>query len=498
MRRWFFLLPLALLAACSSGLHSALPNAPVAGAPMGALGPRLKLSVTHRGRPHYFYNRSLFAAINRAHPDSAPYAGPLLYGGGAVQTVPESYLIFWGWSGSTDATADPDYLAPYMVSFFKAIPASSWLATTTQYSQDLGSLEYITNPAGQYAGATYDPSTVPSTYTEADVYNEAIKFAGTVGYNANVNYIVVTPHGHSISGFNSSSGFCAYHSAVSTTHGQLSFTVFPYIPDAGYYCGAGSVNSHSSNAGILDGVSIVGGHEEAETITDPDAATGWLDSNGQEIGDKCAWYHLQNTSFGGTTLGTSMFPTQPLWSNAAASASGCVQSYGGSSPTPTPSPPPSTNAIANPGFETSHLKPWSTCRSAGKMPLAFTTTQKPHTGSYDAYAGTVANQKEPAGLTAVCQRVTIPAGGRLTVWLRGISDDKRNGVFQFVRLYTSSGGLAKTLFTFNANNKTWFEQTVDLSAYAGRQYYLAFGIQGKKNAHGRVIGLFVDDVTLAP
>lgn len=495
MRRLFALVVLALLAACSNASRSALPDAPAAGVRMGVLGPRLKLSVEHRGRPHYFYNRSVFAARNRAHPDSAPYAGPLLYGGGAVQTVPESYLIFWGWSGSTDATADPDRLAPYMVSFFKAIPASSWLATTTQYSQDLGSLEYITNPAGQYAGATYDPSPVPSTYTDADVYNEAIKIAGTVGYNANVNYIVVTPHLHTISGFNSSSGFCAYHGAVTTTsHGPLSYTVFPYIPDAGYGCGAGSVNSHSSNAGILDGVSIVGGHEEAETITDPDAATGWLDSNGQEIGDKCAWYHLQNTSFGGTTLGTSMFPTQPLWSNASSS---CVQSYGGSSPTPTPSPPP-TNAIVNPGFETSHLKPWSTCRSKGKMPFAFTTSQKPHTGRYDAYAGTVANQKEPAGITSLCQSVTIPAGGRLTVWLRGISDDKRRGVFQFGRLYTSSGALAKTLFKFNANDKKWVEQTIDLSASAGRQYYLAFGIQGKKNAHGRVIGLYVDDVTLAP
>lgn len=45
--------------------------------------------------------------------------------------------------------------------------------------------------------------------------------------------------------------------------------------------------------------------------------SGWLDSGNAEDGDKCAWTHLQNTSFSSGT-----FPTQPLWSN---SANGCVQ-----------------------------------------------------------------------------------------------------------------------------------------------------------------------------
>lgn len=489
-RRWCVLFALALLAACSNGSRETIPGAlPVA--PMGVLGPRAKLRIAHLGRPHYFFNRFAFEARGRALPHS-PYDGPLLYGGGPVEHVPVTYLIFWGWSGSTDAAADPDGLAPYMVDFFQAIPASSWLNTVTQYYQDSGTLENITNPASQYGGATYDPAAVPATYTDAQAAAEAVKVAGSgVGYSTNANYVVVTPHSHTISGFKKD--FCAYHSAVSTTRGLLSYTVFPYVPDAGYGCGANSVPSGT----ILDGVSIVGGHEEAEAITDPDAATGWGDANGYEIADKCAWYDLQSTPFSG---GNS-YATQPLWSNAATSSSACVQGYsGGPLPSPggSPTPSPSGNVIKNPGFETGSLKPWTSCRSNRKQPVAVVVKRRARTGKYDAYAGTLANEKEPDGTTSVCQLVTIPANGRLIVWVRGVSDDKRSGVYQFGRLYSTSRTLAKTLFAFNANDKTWVKRSVSLAAYAGGRYLLAFGIQGKKNAHGRVIGLYIDDVSLAP
>lgn len=39
---------------------------------------------------------------------------------------------------------------------------------------------------------------------------------------------------------------------------------------------------------------------------------------------------------------------------------------------------------------------------------------------------------------------------------------------------------------------------IALAAYASGRYYLAFGVQGKKNARGRIIGLYVDDGSLAP
>jgi hypothetical protein len=46
----------------------------------------------------------------------------------------------------------------------------------------------------------------------------------------------------------------------------LLFTSLPYMTDAGSACGEDSVNGPN---GTLDGVSIVEGHEMAESITDP-------------------------------------------------------------------------------------------------------------------------------------------------------------------------------------------------------------------------------------
>jgi hypothetical protein len=64
----------------------------------------------------------------------------------------------------------------------------------------------------------------------------------------------------------------------------VAYTNLPYITDAGASCGA-NFNGLGPDAGIT----IVGGHEMGETITDQFPSTGWLDSGGAENGDKCAW-----------------------------------------------------------------------------------------------------------------------------------------------------------------------------------------------------------------
>lgn len=493
--RWFSVAVFAFIVGCSGSsnpAHNAIPNAPA-----GAIGPKLHLRIAHLGKPHYFFTRYVFRARAIHHANSYYYGvGNLKYGGGPVDVTPKAYLIFWGISAPTDTIHDPDGVAAYITNFFAALPNSSWLDTVTQYyGTDTGPTSYITNPPAAFTGTYYDSSLPPSTtYTDGDAANEALKVANIVGYDANTNYIVVTPHGYTIAGFGTS--FCAYHSGTTTTSSQLlSYTVFPYLPESpsspypvGSSCGVAAVTT----PGTLDGVSIVSGHEEAETITDANAYSGWLDSSkvAMEIGDKCAWIHLQDTVF---PNGKS-YPTQPLWSNAS---SGCVQSYGATpSPSPSASPPPAANIVQNPGFETGHLRPWNTCHSKGRMPFALISTNKPHSGRYDAYAGTLANHSEPDGITSVCQLLSIPANATLTVWTRGVSDDLRSGVYQFARLYNTSGTVAKTLFKIDRNEKKWHRWSFDLAAYANGQYYVAFGIQGKANARGRYVGQYVDDVSL--
>ena len=117
--------------------------------------------------------------------------------------------------------------------------------------------------------------------------------------------------------------YCAYHSSTSSTFGNVAYTNLPYITDAGVSCGA-NFNGLGPNAGIT----IVGGHEMAETMTDQFPNGGWLDSSGAENGDKCAWISSGQGAAADITLSTGTFPVQSLWSNGFNSGSGgCVLSY---------------------------------------------------------------------------------------------------------------------------------------------------------------------------
>jgi serine protease len=82
-----------------------------------------------------------------------------------------------------------------------------------------------------------------------------------------------------------------------------------------------NATSDAFGNGIFDGWSIVTGHEYSEAVTDPDNVAGqqdgWLDAQGSENGDKCAWTNTQNI-----TLGTHQFAVQPTWSNEAFDATG--------------------------------------------------------------------------------------------------------------------------------------------------------------------------------
>jgi len=120
-----------------------------------------------------------------------------------------------------------------------------------------------------------------------------------------------------------SAGYCAWHSSTSSGSGNIAYTNLPYITDAGASCGA-NFNNLGPNAGIT----IVEGHEMAETITDQFPNGGWLDRNGEENGDKCAWISSGPGASSSVSMNGASFPVQSLWSNAFNSNSGgCVLSF---------------------------------------------------------------------------------------------------------------------------------------------------------------------------
>jgi serine protease len=233
----------------------------------------------------------LTARSAHAAPAAPAAGGNLINHGGPVQTAPKVYVVYWGWQ------SDPSGEKTYLNNFLSGIGGTSWLSTVHQYSSAgyTGTL---------LAGTWSDTASVPSAPSDSQIQAEAAKASThfNTGTSDNVEIVVATPTHHSTPGFGTQ--WCAYHGAVSSKH-NVTYTDLPYMTDAGSSCGANSVHS------ALDGVSIVEGHELAETITDP-LLNAWYDSAGSEIGDKCAWVNLTLIS---TSKGS--FAVQPLWSNAA-------------------------------------------------------------------------------------------------------------------------------------------------------------------------------------
>jgi hypothetical protein len=246
-----------------------------------------------------------------------------------VETTPKVYLVFWGsqWTNN-----DPSGEGGILRSFLGGVGGSSWLNSVTQYCQGVASGTYTCGSSGQHAGnpsgilASYwydNASAAPKSPSQSNLAGEAVRAAAhfgntTVGSNASTQYVIATATGNNSGGFGGH--YCAWHSSTTSSYGDIAYTNLPYMTDGGASCGA-NFNNLGPNAGIT----IVEGHELAETITDQFPNGGWLDSGGAENGDKCAWIRTGSPGASANiTLSTGTFPVQSLWSNAS---SGCVLSY---------------------------------------------------------------------------------------------------------------------------------------------------------------------------
>ncbi|HYX68002.1 MAG TPA: hypothetical protein VE825_02625 [Terriglobales bacterium] len=254
-----------------------------------------------------------------------------------VETAPKVYVVFWGSQWNSN---DPSGEASILIGngtggFLGGVGGSSWNNSVTQYCQGVASGTIFCNgagtpagnPSGTLAGFWYDNAgAAPAHPTQSQLAGEAVNAAGHFGNtsvtnNASVQYVIATATGNSSSGFGTQ--YCAYHSSTSSSFGDVAYTNLPYITDAGASCGA-NFNGLGPNAGIT----IVEGHEMAETESDQFPNGGWLDSGGSENGDKCAWISSGQGASADIILSTGTYPVQSLWSNAFNNgAGGCVLSY---------------------------------------------------------------------------------------------------------------------------------------------------------------------------
>jgi hypothetical protein len=289
-------------------------------------------------------------------------AANLRYGGGVggigVTTGAEKvYLVFYGsqWgaqgtdgNGNVILSGDPSGEAPYLQQMVKGLGTSGdlWSGVLTQYCDGVAAgaqtcpssnTQHVAYPAGGALAGVWadDAAASPGQATASQLGAEAVKAAAhfgntTAAANRDAQYVIISPTGTHPDGFNTAGGqFCAWHDwngdvGVTSPYGDLAFTNSPYVTDAGASCGAGFVNS--GRAGAMDGISIVEGHEYAETITDQNPAGGWTDSSGAENGDKCAWIS-PGTSGGAAdlSLATGAFAMQGTWANDGAGGSGACE-----------------------------------------------------------------------------------------------------------------------------------------------------------------------------
>jgi hypothetical protein len=320
----------------------------------------------HHGYRHGVVpSKSQYAKMKQwwsSHPQPAS-ANNLSYGGGidgiGVTTGAEKvYLVFYGsqWgtqgtngNGNVTLSGDPSGEAPYLQQLMKGLGTDSelWSGVMTQYCDGVAvgaqscpasNTEHVAYPgSGVLAGVWVDESTAsPSAASGHQLGVEAVSAAAhfgntTAAANRDAQYVIVSPHGTNPDNW-LTQGFCAWHDyngdstltggPVSSPYGDIAFTNLPYITDAGSSCGQDFVNGN----GTLDGVSIVEGHEYAETITDQNPAGGWTDSSGEETGDKCAWI-TPGTSGGSfdLTLATGTFAMQTTWANDGSGGSGTCE-----------------------------------------------------------------------------------------------------------------------------------------------------------------------------
>jgi hypothetical protein len=401
-----------------------------------------------------------------AHHPAVPAlsANDLNYGGGidgiGVTTGHEKvYLVFYGsqWgtqgtdaNGNVTLSGDPSGEAPYLQQLVKGLGTGGelWSGVMTQYCDGVAvgaqscpasNTQHVAYPTGgALAGVWVDETTAsPGSATGHQLGVEAVNAAAhfgntTAAANRDAQYVVISPTGANPDGW-LTSGFCAWHDyngdttlsggAVSSPYGDIAFTNLPYITDAGASCGAGFVNSGSS--GAKDGISIVEGHEYAETITDQNPAGGYTDTRGAENGDKCAWI-TPGTSGGSFDLTTSTgtFAMQTTWGNDGAGGAGTCQA---SHAIVTNGGGGNTVTVTNPGSQigttgtAASLQIHATDSAPGQT-LTYSATGLPTGLSINASSGLISGTPTTAGtysVTATAKDTTGAFGSASFTWTIG-------------------------------------------------------------------------------
>ncbi len=249
------------------------------------------------------------------------------------------YYIYYGnWS------VDPN-AAGILSAFANSLNGSGYYNILTQYYSG-GTPSYISNSVlpGGSTTSTYVPSN-PTNLIDSDILGivQAAINGHSLPLDPNGIYFVLTAPG-----VGESSGFlttyCGWHTAAFFNN---TWVKYAFVGDGGNNSGCSAQFGNSPNGDPpVDAMISVIAHELSETVTDP-LINAWYDTNGQEIGDKCAWnfgtiFAAPNGSNANITLGSRDFLIQQEFSNASDS---CVMSYNATPDYTLSVSPPSQSAV---------------------------------------------------------------------------------------------------------------------------------------------------------
>jgi hypothetical protein len=295
-----------------------------------------------------------FAVGSSAIRTAASCAYPqLCYNGGPVQVHPHVYLLLWGtwWyclgsgcvncptSSTGCGSGNSRTVESYLYYYWHQVGAQyeGWSTITSQYYGSAGqhptfghnvwgtSCSTDGNHNCGWVAWQQNPPASPTTTDLANMATTAANYFG-VQNDPGAEIVVLTPsrirpYLNSTSQF-PSGNWCAYHtSAALSSSSNLSYTVMPWLPNAGN--SGSNCWSGSSTPALTNGFSKESGHEFTESVTDPVPGTGYYtadpsDPNNTEIGDRC-----NNNTFTETMPDGSQYFQQELWSNVDKT---CVQS----------------------------------------------------------------------------------------------------------------------------------------------------------------------------
>jgi hypothetical protein len=235
-----------------------------------------------------------------------PLASNLRYYGGPVMTgTANVYAIFWEPGNNVESGYNS-----LIQRYFGDVNGTGLYNNNTQYTQSGGG-----DPSAEHLVTSWVDTRgyVETPLLDSDIQNEVSHAKSVNGWSSSIHNVFFVFLGRNENlCFDSSYSqcasnyFCAYHSYFGT---NTIYAAMPYA--ATFFCDPGS----SPNNNDADQTINVTSHEQMEAATDP-LLNAWLDSAGNEIGDKCAWiFGPLNSSGGDVTWNGHSYIVQKEWDN---------------------------------------------------------------------------------------------------------------------------------------------------------------------------------------